>query len=184
MPTLPHPDYPALNLPHFERIDEYQAIWMQHWEEPIQYEDGGQSIKVNKLLAQQSGKVWRLMDYERITGILEGSHTNGLGGCLLIGSPGIGKSTYLVYHLVQCLSQGLPTYFYDGLTIYFDATGHCYDHAKFNSRGLDDHSPLTSAILLHFDFISLTLSRLFIYPFISIPLYFPLLSSSCSTILF
>ncbi|KAJ3989836.1 hypothetical protein F5890DRAFT_1561574 [Lentinula detonsa] len=137
MPKLPHPDYPALKHPHFERIDEYQAIWMQHWEEPIQYEDGGQSIKVNKLLAQQSGKVWRLMDYERITGILESSHTNDLGGCLLIGSPGIGKSTYLVYHLVQRLSQGLPTYFYDGLTIYFDATGAYVLH--FNSDS--DHAP-------------------------------------------
>ncbi|KAJ3795278.1 hypothetical protein GGU11DRAFT_792721, partial [Lentinula aff. detonsa] len=43
---------------------------------------------------------------------------------------------------------------------------------------------LTSMILLHFAFISLTLNRFLIYPFISFPLYFPLLFSSCSTILF
>ncbi|KIK62470.1 hypothetical protein GYMLUDRAFT_41920 [Collybiopsis luxurians FD-317 M1] len=55
----------------------------------------------------------------------------------MVGSPGIGKSTCLAYQLVLRLSREQLTFYYNGLTIYFDATGAYKVHFEDN----EDYEP-------------------------------------------
>ncbi|KIK65096.1 hypothetical protein GYMLUDRAFT_56553 [Collybiopsis luxurians FD-317 M1] len=67
--------------------------------------------------------LWVMEDYHRIEEEVTRAVTNCAHRCSLLGNPGIGKSTFLVYLLVLRLSQQLPTFYHKGLTYFFNETG-------------------------------------------------------------
>ncbi|KIK65779.1 hypothetical protein GYMLUDRAFT_94388 [Collybiopsis luxurians FD-317 M1] len=117
-----HPEYPKLKNRFFQPAELYQEIWLEHWGEPLKRSHNNKMITVNRELFNRS-RVWVMDDYARMMDIINNEIRKGSESCLILGSPGIGKSVFLVYCLALRLSKQLPTIYHKGETHFFDETG-------------------------------------------------------------
>ncbi|KIK55533.1 hypothetical protein GYMLUDRAFT_99509 [Collybiopsis luxurians FD-317 M1] len=80
----------------------------------------GKILRVpESLLGRGMNRILVLDDYPNLVTKICNDMQKGSPGCMIIGTPGIGKSTFLPYLLLQMLSQGLSAvYFYEQCHIF------------------------------------------------------------------
>ncbi|KIK54633.1 hypothetical protein GYMLUDRAFT_63027 [Collybiopsis luxurians FD-317 M1] len=146
MPTQ-HPSYLNQSLGHaFEPSQKFPGRGCSIGEKSFNYSTMAErSLSV----ANFSDNLGAFGCSKTITG--EPINLTGGKGCLFVGNPGIGKSTFLVYVLAKRLSRAQPTLYYDGVVNYFDETGAYTIDLKNNT----DYTPFLSfdrcLCLINFD---------------------------------
>ncbi|KIK56358.1 hypothetical protein GYMLUDRAFT_818017 [Collybiopsis luxurians FD-317 M1] len=115
--------FPNPSDPNFIKLSPTATralLWAHHWGAPLEYTNKSRKIlKVHPggLPREMGGKLCVFKSYQPLNEFVD--QPKNRRGTLIVGSPGIGKTTFLPYKFVQRLSRRLETLYYSGPTLYF-----------------------------------------------------------------
>ncbi|KIK69242.1 hypothetical protein GYMLUDRAFT_255786 [Collybiopsis luxurians FD-317 M1] len=126
MSNAPSPPLPS-EFCKCEADHEMALAWSAHWDKPIRSfttPGGGTVLEMHSALTVDGkNRIYELKDYPRLIEDITQVRSKGARGCLIVGSPGIGKSTFLPYLLCIQLSKQIPAVFHCQSTYYFCEDG-------------------------------------------------------------
>ncbi|KIK71652.1 hypothetical protein GYMLUDRAFT_341988 [Collybiopsis luxurians FD-317 M1] len=97
----------TLSPEHYKKASDdstFGQIWEDHWGKGLVMD--GNLLSVNANLLKRGDRIVVLNEYVDTVKKIEADMRTGSLGCLVVGTPGIGKSTFLPYLLLLLISRG------------------------------------------------------------------------------
>ncbi|KIK50393.1 hypothetical protein GYMLUDRAFT_987794 [Collybiopsis luxurians FD-317 M1] len=96
------------------KFNSFTRVWESHWDQPLDIQNNILNINPILLVDESVKSIVVLREYEELCKRIEEDRANHSTAALIVGTPGIGKSTFLPYLLLCLISKREPVVYYRG----------------------------------------------------------------------